>query len=653
MKKFKWNKIYPVTLGILALCWFLIRVIPKPSRATYPCQRAAFPIASAFVIWLTSLLTSAFLFVRFKKSLKEHKVSYAFAFFVLFAITLVFASSNPLQLIYAGNNTDYQIADWDYWKRPASMVNNNIAEFDTVAIVKSDVENASGLNEQEIELMVSTAIEKAGGIGEIINNGDYVILKPNLVGTPPTPTPEYTEVSGMATDWRVVKAVAKLVREINPDGKIYIVECSAATSTRDVFEYYNYTSENIPEVDHIIALEDSCGAFEDYTDNKLEKVFLDDNIRLYPDEEKPNLSAEFYINKLYKNADVVISIPVLKNHKEAVITAGVKNVAIGMTPPNIYGMTETFFGKWTKIDHSLENLNKWLHDYYLCRPVDFVVVDGLQGFDHGPVGIDDLTMEEMQHNMRLVIAGKKALSADAVCGHIMSLDPTLSNYMIYLDNNNDVYKVGTINSKFIRTLGEDITAIRDIFPHITDVVNNAIYYDYEPPEIEVSSVSVNDNSVRFTLINDDDLDKIELKVNGQLLDQICIDHFDTVNFEIGEEHFPVVSMTLIASDRFFNKSQLFFDYSSIEDLQETTASLYQNFPNPFSSTTNIDFELKLPKQVKLYISDLHGRLIETLVNEKLPRGDHHFSWSGNITSGTYLYTLEIEGEKITKRMVKK
>jgi hypothetical protein len=44
--------------GLLALIWFLIRVIPKPSRATYPCQRAAFPLASGFVIWLAGAICS-------------------------------------------------------------------------------------------------------------------------------------------------------------------------------------------------------------------------------------------------------------------------------------------------------------------------------------------------------------------------------------------------------------------------------------------------------------------------------------------------------------------------------------------------------------------------------------------------------------------
>ena len=32
--------------GAAALVWFLVRVIPKPGRASYPCQRAAFPVAS-------------------------------------------------------------------------------------------------------------------------------------------------------------------------------------------------------------------------------------------------------------------------------------------------------------------------------------------------------------------------------------------------------------------------------------------------------------------------------------------------------------------------------------------------------------------------------------------------------------------------------
>jgi len=61
------SKWIPIITGFLALIWFLIRVIPKPSRATYPCQRAAFPIASGFVIWLISTIGSIGLLKHGKK----------------------------------------------------------------------------------------------------------------------------------------------------------------------------------------------------------------------------------------------------------------------------------------------------------------------------------------------------------------------------------------------------------------------------------------------------------------------------------------------------------------------------------------------------------------------------------------------------------
>ncbi len=57
-KKYFWLKwLFPVA-GLLSLIWFLLRVLPKPSRATYPCQRVAAPIASGFVIWITGLIGS-------------------------------------------------------------------------------------------------------------------------------------------------------------------------------------------------------------------------------------------------------------------------------------------------------------------------------------------------------------------------------------------------------------------------------------------------------------------------------------------------------------------------------------------------------------------------------------------------------------------
>lgn len=54
----------PTVCGAAALVWFLARVIPKPSRAAYPCQRASAPLAGGFVAWLAGLASAKFLHRR-------------------------------------------------------------------------------------------------------------------------------------------------------------------------------------------------------------------------------------------------------------------------------------------------------------------------------------------------------------------------------------------------------------------------------------------------------------------------------------------------------------------------------------------------------------------------------------------------------------
>ena len=56
--KASWWRMTLVGAGAVALLWFILRVLPKPSRASYPCQRAAFPLASSFVLWLVALITA-------------------------------------------------------------------------------------------------------------------------------------------------------------------------------------------------------------------------------------------------------------------------------------------------------------------------------------------------------------------------------------------------------------------------------------------------------------------------------------------------------------------------------------------------------------------------------------------------------------------
>ncbi|MHC4205341.1 MAG: hypothetical protein ACYSTT_11880, partial [Planctomycetota bacterium] len=72
-RKHRWLKsIFPIG-GFLALLWFLFRVIPKPSRATYPCQRAAFPLASGFAIWFAGAIGSVAAYRKAKRCLAQSR----------------------------------------------------------------------------------------------------------------------------------------------------------------------------------------------------------------------------------------------------------------------------------------------------------------------------------------------------------------------------------------------------------------------------------------------------------------------------------------------------------------------------------------------------------------------------------------------------
>lgn len=68
-----WTRLTTGVAGLAALAWFLIRVIPKPSRASYPCQRAAFPVASAFVIWLAGSLAGLFGAGRLRRRVQRYR----------------------------------------------------------------------------------------------------------------------------------------------------------------------------------------------------------------------------------------------------------------------------------------------------------------------------------------------------------------------------------------------------------------------------------------------------------------------------------------------------------------------------------------------------------------------------------------------------
>jgi hypothetical protein len=76
-------------LGFVSTIWFLIRVIPKPSRAGYPCMRIAAPFMSGFILYLIAV--GGLVVVSRKAKRKILNVRYLSAGFLTFGVIITMA----------------------------------------------------------------------------------------------------------------------------------------------------------------------------------------------------------------------------------------------------------------------------------------------------------------------------------------------------------------------------------------------------------------------------------------------------------------------------------------------------------------------------------------------------------------------------------
>ncbi|MBN2520392.1 MAG: hypothetical protein JXB17_07810, partial [Bacteroidales bacterium] len=90
-------------IGFLSTIWFLVRVIPKPSRASYPCMQAAAPWMSGFILYIAGITSATFAFKRFKSQINKSKYYIAGIFFFIGIVAGIIAiSSNQTKTKGAG-----------------------------------------------------------------------------------------------------------------------------------------------------------------------------------------------------------------------------------------------------------------------------------------------------------------------------------------------------------------------------------------------------------------------------------------------------------------------------------------------------------------------------------------------------------------------
>jgi hypothetical protein len=80
--------------------------------------------------------------------------------------------------------------------------------------------------------------------------------------------------------------------------------------------------------------------------------------------------------------------------------------------------------------------------------------------------------------------------------------------------------------------------------------------------------------------------------------------------------------------------------------------LSQNYPNPFSGITTINYYLPQPAFVNLGIYDFMNREITTLVDEERSSGNHEVTLvAGNLPDGLYVCILRTENSVLTRKII--
>jgi len=425
---------------------------------------------------------------------------------------------------------------------PINEENNNTEENYTpenpsvVSLVQSTtVTQASSLTYAEIKALVTEAVTLAGGLDGIIKTGDVVVLKPNVLttyynwATGGTAIPQ--TVNGVCTDWRVIQATAELVRAIigpynssTGKGKIMLIEGSCNGDMQSQFANIGYTKTNLTEVNEIIGLDTEGGSYSPGDGTNLKAYVTQVALSNYKYKTVPDGSywgsasyktyykgdGKYWVSKKMFEADALISIPVVKNHGNAVVTGSIKNISIGAAPPKIYGIANNNIGRNGMVNHDSINLHEWIADYFSCLPADFVVMDGLQGLQNGPGTGNDLSaLQGNQKNLRSILASKDPLAIDIVEANLINWNYTTVPYMTYLTskgrvggkpNGRTIYLNG--NTKNIIVLGnKKVDDIRTNFDGKLPMAGGSKLTSAQltKPAVSITSAAFSGSNLNLTL----------------------------------------------------------------------------------------------------------------------------------------------------------
>jgi uncharacterized protein (DUF362 family) len=231
--------------------------------------------------------------------------------------------------------------------------------------------------------MFDKAMEALGGMSKFVKSGQKVVVKPNIGWDAP---PERAANTNPQLIARIVKSC------------------------------YEAGASQVVVFDHTCDQWNRC-----YTNSKIEesarsagaKVVQADNESFYSEVSVPNGKSlkKTKVHNEILNADVLINVPILKNHNSTTVSLSMKNL-MGVV--------------WDRRYYHSNDLSQCIADFVTFRKPDLNIIDGYRMLTrNGPRGVSTADVSDL----KALIAGKDIVAVDAAATLMFGSEPKDINHI--------------------------------------------------------------------------------------------------------------------------------------------------------------------------------------------------------------------------------
>jgi len=322
----KWHRWWMPLVAFFAFLWFMIRVLPKPSRIRYPCQRAAAPLAMGFVAWFIGFVSMTFSIKGIIRKIKSGSyLSVILLLAILILATGFYVSTNNFKPAVANNEYPIGKAKGINAGRVVWNYEPNATSWDGESNYWWDSENTDYNIVQE---MFNSSINKLASANNVKKAWEKVFRYFNSEYRNENRNYQQGELIAVKLNLNTHSSYAEKSNEINisPQVVLSLVESLVKNTqvkpaniilydaSRPLGDYlYEMINEKYPEVRFV----DNDGG------KGRQKVKLDQDSAIYYqgiDYDKID-----HLPQVVTNADYLINIANLKKHSLAGVTLTAKN----------------------------------------------------------------------------------------------------------------------------------------------------------------------------------------------------------------------------------------------------------------------------------------------------------------------------------------